>query len=84
MSYDDAPSDKIFNEIKEAATEIWRTYDNTHGYVDEKLDMINRLTNFKDNWGTMVGMFDGPNQQKLLLKLMAVDAEAATKILEWM
>lgn len=35
MSYDNAPSDKIFNEIKQAATEIWQTYDNTYGYVDE-------------------------------------------------
>lgn len=81
MAYTDAPSDKIFNEIKVAAIEIWATYDNEFGYVDEKLAMIEPLTNFKDNWGTMVGMFDHPNQMKLLDKL---SPEAATKVKEWM
>lgn len=81
MAYDDAPSDEVFNEIKQAATEIWQTYDNTYGYVDEKLEMIDRLTNFKDNWGTMVGMFDYPNQMKLLAKL---SPEAREKVAEWL
>lgn len=81
MAYDDAPSDEIFNEIKKAAIEIWQTYDNTYGYVDEKMEIINRLENFKDNWGTMVGMFDHPNQMKLLAKL---SPEAKTKVGEWL
>jgi hypothetical protein len=81
MAYDDAPSDEIFNEIKQAAIEIWNTYDNTYGYVDEKMYMIENLKNFKDNWGTMVGMFDHPNQMKLLAKL---SPEAKAKVQEWL
>jgi len=81
MAYDDAPSDKIFNEIKAAAIEIWQTYDDTHGYATEKINQVNYLTNFKDNWGTMIGMFDGLNQHKLLVKL---SPEAQAKIKEWL
>lgn len=63
------PSDEVFNEIKEASIEIWRTYDDTYGYATEKIDRVNSISNFKDNWGSIVGMFDSPNQQKLLAKL---------------
>lgn len=81
MGYDTAPSEQIFNEIKKAAIEIWQTYDDTHGYASEKIAMVNSITNFKDNWGTMVGMFDSPNQQKLLAKL---SPEAQAKVREWL
>ena len=81
MSYYDAPSDKIFNEIKEKAIEIWQTYDDTYGYASEKIDRVNSITNFKDNWGTIVGMFDNPNQKKLLAKL---SPEAQNKVMEWL
>ena len=77
MAYTDAPSDAIFNEIKEAAVEIWMTYDNTYGYVDEKVNYIDKIKNVKDNWGTIVGMFDYSNQQKLLRKL---SPEAKAKV----
>lgn len=81
MAYTDAPSDAIFNEIKEAAVEIWMTYDNTYGYVDEKVNYIDKIKNVKDNWGTIVGMFDYSNQQKLLRKL---SPEAKAKVKEWL
>lgn len=81
MAYTDAPSDAIFNEIKEAAIEIWMTYDNTYGYVDEKVNYIDKIKNVKDNWGTIVGMFDYSNQQKLLSKL---SPEAKAKVKEWL
>lgn len=67
--YYTAPSDEIFNEIKERAIEIWQTYDDTYGYATEKIDRVKEITNVKDNWGYIVGMFDSPNQQKLLAKL---------------
>lgn len=81
MAYDTAPSDKIFNEIKEAAIAIWETYDDTYGYASEKINQVNSLTNFKDNWGTMVGMFDSVNQIKLFNSL---SKRAQNKVKEWL
>lgn len=81
MSYYDAPSDEIFNEIKQAAIEIWQTYDDTYGYATEKLNYVDSITNIKDNWGTLVGMFDHDNQMKLLAKL---SPEARQKVGEWL
>jgi hypothetical protein len=81
MSYDNAPSDEIFEEIRKASIEIWQTYDDQFGYASEKIKMVNDLTNFKDNWGTMVGMFDYTNQQKLLDKL---SPKAQSKVKEWL
>lgn len=81
MSYYDEPSDEIFNEIKEKAIEIWRTYDDTYGYASEKIGYVNSITNIKDNWGTIVGMFDNDNQHKLLAKL---SPETRDKVSEWL
>lgn len=81
MSYYDAPSDEIFNEIKEKAIEIWRTYDDTYGYASEKIGYVESITNVKDNWGTIVGMFDYTNQAKLLAKL---SPGARDKVKEWL
>lgn len=81
MSYYDAPSDEVFNEIKEKAIEIWGTYDDTYGYASEKIERVNAIRNYKDNWGTIVGMFDHINQQKLLAKL---SPEAREKVGEWL
>ena len=61
--------DKLFNELKEAAIEIWQGYDNTYGYVDEKTDRLSKLKNVKDNYNTIIGMFDINNQIKLYDKV---------------
>lgn len=79
--YYTAPSDEVFNEIKEKAIEIWQTYDDTYGYASEKIGYVNKITNFKDNWGTIVGMFDSINQQKLLAKL---SPGAREKVGQWL
>jgi hypothetical protein len=81
MSFYEAPSDEIFNEIKQKSIEIWKSYDDTYGYASEKINYVNSITNFKENWGTFVGMFDHPNQQKLLSKL---SPEAQAKVKEWL
>lgn len=81
MGYYDAPSDKIFEEIRTAAIEIWSGHDDTFGYATEKIDRVKALKNVKDNWGTMVGMFDSVNQRKLYLKL---SPEARAKVNEWL
>jgi len=64
-----APPQKVFDEIKKVATEIWNTYDNQFGYVDEKMDRIKDLENIQDNAWFMVAMFDSVNQAKLLSKV---------------
>ena len=79
--YYTAPSDKVFAEIKEAAIEIWQTYDDTYGYATEKITRVREITNVKDNWGYIVGMFDSPNQQKFLAKL---SPEAQAKVRQWL
>lgn len=63
------PTDKQFDELKKGAMEIWLTYDNTYGYVDEKVQRILDIKNIKDNFMYMVAMFDAPNQRKLAEKL---------------
>ena len=78
--YYTAPSDEVFNEIKEKSIEIWQTYDDTYGYASEKIERVNSITNSKDNWGSIVGMFDSTNQQKLLAKL---STEARGKVEKW-
>ena len=78
--YYTAPNDEVFNEIKEKSIEIWQTYDDTYGYASEKIDRVESITNVKDNWGVIVGMFDNINKQKLLAKL---SQEAREKVEKW-
>ena len=49
--------------------EIWDTYDNTYGYVDEKVNRIKDIKNISDNVMSIVGMFDISNQSILANKL---------------
>jgi len=63
------PPDKIFKEVKEKCIEIWNTYDNTYGYVDEKVDRIKDIKNIQDNLMYMIAMFDINNQKRLADKL---------------
>lgn len=73
-------SDEVFNELKEKAIEIWKTYDNEFGYVDEKVNYLNSFGNVGDNFGTIIGMLDLPNQKKLY---KAVGTEAKKAIKYW-
>lgn len=70
----------IFQELKEAAIKIWETYDNTYGYVDEKLGTVRSIPNVSDNYGTFIGMFDASNQRKLY---DSVGDEAKALIADW-
>lgn len=58
-------SDEVFAELKAKAIDIWKTYDNTYGYADEKIGYLNSFGNVSDNFGTIIGMFDIQNQRKL-------------------
>jgi len=58
------PSIDIFNDMKQASTQVWKTYDNEYGYVDEKLNYVNGLSNIQDNAMVFYRMFDWENQRK--------------------
>ena len=64
----ETPSQEIFNEMKAIATEIWETYDNRFGYVDEKLGRINSFDNIQDNAMVFYRMFDIQNQTTFFFK----------------
>jgi len=74
FKYDDTPDQKVFNEIKEAAIDIWKTYD----YATDKINRIKDIDNFKDNAWYIVAMFDINNQTKLM---EAVSEETKQQIL---
>ena len=61
-----APSQEVFDDIKQASIKIWKTYDNEFGYVDEKVGKIKEMKNIRDNYAFMIAMFDYFNQQKML------------------
>lgn len=63
------PSIEIFEEMKSAAIAVWQTFDNTHGYVTDKLEYINSFGNIKDNAMVFYRMFDYQNQAKMREKL---------------
>lgn len=68
-------SDKLFNEIKDNAIEIWQTYDDTYGYATEKIQRVQSIGNVQDNYGGIIGMFDHVNQRKLH-ELVSPEAQA--------
>ena len=72
--------DKTFEELRAEVIKIWQTYDDTYGYASEKIDYINSFGNIKDNYGTIIGMFDRDNQAKLF---NAVGDEARRLISDW-
>lgn len=69
-----APSTEIFNEMKQAAKTVWSSYDNTHGYVTEKHESIDRLENIGDNTMVFYRMFDTWNQTSMLA-LLSIESQ---------
>lgn len=63
--YYTAPGNEHFTELKNAAIEIWESYDDTYGYASGKIGHIADLKNQGDNFMYMVAMFDMGNQYKL-------------------
>jgi len=61
--------DEQFEELKKAAIELWQTFDNRFGYVDEKVNAIKGIDNISDNFMFIVAMFDSRNQRRLAEKL---------------
>jgi hypothetical protein len=69
----ETPSEEIFNEIKQAAIKVWKTKDNTGGYVTEKIAYLNSFSNYADNAMTFYRLFDSTNRM-IMLKLLSGEA----------
>lgn len=67
--YYTAPEQDIFDEVKNASIKVWGNYDDTYGYSSSKINQIKNMKNIKDNFMTMIAMFDTPNQVMLRLSL---------------
>lgn len=66
------PEDKLFDELKEKAIELWREVDSDndkYGYASEKINKIKDIKNISDNFMYMVAMFDHENQKLLAEKV---------------
>ena len=72
--YYTAPPNDVFEELKEAALEVWDTYDDP--YRTEKKDKVESMENVRDNFMVMVSMFDTRNQKKLAGKLSQATKDA--------
>jgi hypothetical protein len=58
------PSDKVWNEVTESAIKLWEdNYDNTFGYVTEKVERIKNTP--REHFMSIIRMFDSQNQVKL-------------------
>jgi hypothetical protein len=70
--YYTAPSQEIFDEVKNKAMELWKEVDtdnDKYGYASEKIARVKEIDNISDNVMAIVGMFDINNQIKLANKL---------------
>jgi hypothetical protein len=81
IDYYKAPAQEVFDDIKKNAIKIWKTYDNTYGYVDEKVGRIEPMQNISDNAWTIVAMFDSDNQAKLLIAVKPATRKILTQLL---
>ena len=76
--YYTAPSDEIFDEVKVKALQLWATYDNQFGYVDEKTQLIVNIKNVADNVMFIVAMFDSDNHRRLA-EMLSQEARQALR-----
>lgn len=74
--YYTAPSDEVFEDIKQASILLWKTYDDTYGYASGRVERIKNIQNYKDNYAFMVALFDPINQLKLSFAVNRQDTRA--------
>lgn len=76
--YYTAPTDEVFNEVKERAIDLWFTLGSEPSYAREKISRIENIGNVQDNVMYMVAMFDANNQRKLA-NLLSEEARKAIR-----
>lgn len=71
---EEEPSEKVFNDIKSTATELWvERYSDTINYLPEKIERVKSITNLRDNVWVIFRMFDIINQHLFLKKLSLIE-----------
>lgn len=60
-----APSDHLFKEMKKKAVAVWMLMDDPCE-ANENIDRIRGMQNIRDNFMTILAMFDDQNQRTLL------------------
>lgn len=83
FDYYTAPSDEVFNEIKRASIELWKSKGSHPRYVAEKVGRIENIQNIKDNAWFMVAMFDEGRKLELVQILAEPAKTAVERLLEW-
>ncbi len=68
------PRQIVFNEIKKACIDMWKTFDNTYGYVDEKLAMANQIHNIGADVMFLLNMFH-PTLRELIISTLSPEAK---------
>lgn len=66
------PNDLAFEQVKEAAMQLWAERypeETSPNYAKEKIDRIKDIENVGDNFMYIVGMFDEENQMLLSQKI---------------
>jgi len=64
--YYQEPSEELFNEMKTLAIQIWERIHDVRYWPNEKAEHIRRMWNVRDNFMTILAMFDEGNRQDLL------------------
>lgn len=77
--YYSPPKEILFEEVRQKAIEIWKSYDDSYGYATSKINTIKDITNSEGNFMFMVSMFDINNQKKLSDSL-SIGAREAIRI----
>ena len=77
------PTDEVFKDIVEAGVRTWYArcnWDDYHqDYVEEKTNRIYSLTNYADNWYSVLGAMDEKNQMIFWHCLELKDSEQFLK-----
>ena len=76
------PSQEIFEDLRDKAIALWRTYDNSYGYADEKVNAIQGIANVGDNFMYIFAMFDHSNMRKIAQSILPETKEALRLRLE--
>ena len=63
--YYTAPSDEVFEDLKQKSIEVWKSKNAHPSYENEKVGYIEKIHNIGDNFMTIFAMFDHNNQRKV-------------------
>jgi hypothetical protein len=80
MKYNPILTDEIFNEVRSLVTKLWSTYDNTYGYVDGKMAVVNSLDKSWTSVIQMIRMWHFTIQREVIFKRLSQETNEAIKL----